>query len=70
MQNIAISFISYFLTSEFIDTFVAIVFAFLVDKISIRNITNVISSQEITEVSKTLFKYLLFSQINVLRFQL
>ena len=70
MQNIAISFISYFLTSEVIDTFVAIVFAFFVDKISIRNMTNVISSQEITEVSKTLFKYSLFSQINVLGLQL
>ena len=70
MQNIAISFISYFLTSEVIDTFVAIVFAFFVDKISIRNMTNVISSQEITEVSKTLFKYLLFSQINVLGLQI
>ena len=68
-----------FLQQQFIDavvvTFVAMVlifvvtiaFVFYVDTISI---TITISSHLVTEVSATLFKYLLFSQIYVLGFQL
>ena len=51
---------------EFV-TSVAIMFVFFVDKLFIK-IT--ISSYLVTEVSTTLFKYLLSSQIHVLRFQL
>ena len=50
------------LSSEFIDTFVFIVFVILVDKLSI---TDVISSHVITEVSAILFNYLLFSQMQM-----
>ena len=51
------------LSSEFIDTFVVIVFVIFVDKLSI---TDVISSHVITEVSAILFNYLLFSQMQML----
>ena len=50
------------LSSEFIDTFVFIVFVIFVDKLSI---TDVISSHVITEVSAILFNYLLFSQMQM-----
>ena len=62
MQNKGNNFMSYFLPSEFIDTFLAIAFVNFVDKIPI---TDMILSHVITEVSATLFKYLLFSQIHV-----
>ena len=47
--------------------FGAIVLAFFVDTIFT---TDIISSHEITEVSATHFKYLLFSQVHMLGFQL
>ena len=56
-----------FLLLQYIDTFVAIVSVFFVDTISV---TDIISSHSITEVSAIIFKYLLFSQIHVLGFQL
>ena len=56
-----------FLSSDFIDTFVAIVFVIFVYKISI---TDIISSHMITEVSAILLKYLSFSLMHVLGFQL
>ena len=68
MQNIAIS---YFLLRKFIKpvlkAFVDIIFVFFVDILSIPII---ISSHLVNEVTVTLFKYLLFSQIYVLGFQL
>ena len=68
MQNKAIS---YFLLWQFIEavlvTFVAIVFVIFV---AIVSITIRISSHSVTEVPAILFKYLLFSQIHVLGFQL
>ena len=69
MPNTAIS--STLLLLQFIKaalvTFVAIVFAFLVDALSINII---ITSHSVTEVSAILFKYLLFSETHVLGFQL
>ena len=56
-----------FLICQFINTFVALVFAIFVDTISI---TDIGSSHAITEVSAILFRYLLFSQIHALGFQL
>ena len=60
-----------FLLWEFIEevlvTFVAIVFFFFVDTISA---TNTVSSYSVAEVLAILFKYLLFSQTNVLGLQL
>ena len=65
MQNIANLLL--FLLSQFIEavlvTFVALVFVLFVDIISI---TNIVLSHSITEVSTTLLKYLLLSQIHVL----
>ena len=49
------NFISYFLSSEFIDTFVAIAFVIFVET---KSITDIISSNAITEVSAIIFKYL------------
>ena len=48
-------------------TFLVIVFTFFVDK---SRITITISSHLVTEVSATLFKYLLFSQIHLLGLKL
>ena len=60
-----------FLLWKFIEavlvTFVAVVFGFFVDILSIAII---ISAHSVTEVSAIFFKYLLFSQIYVLEFQL
>ena len=60
-----------FLLWEFIEevlvTFVAIVFFFFVDTISA---TNTVSSHSVAEVLAILFKYLPFSQTNVLGLQL
>ena len=60
-----------FLLCQFIEavlvTFVAIVFVFFVDKLSM---TIIISSHSVTAVSAIFFKYFLFPQIYVLRFQL
>ena len=67
MQNVAINFISYFLLWQFIDTFADVVFVIFVDTISI---TDIGSSHLTIEVSAILFKYLLFSQMDVLGFQL
>ena len=68
MQNITIS---YFLLRKFIKAvlkaFVDIIFVFFVDILSIPII---ISSHFVNEVTVTLFKYLLFSQIHVLGFQI
>ena len=58
-------YILLFLPSEFVDTFVDIVFATFIDTISI---TYTISSHAI-ESSTTLFGYLLFLQIHVLGFK-
>ena len=55
------------LSSESIDTFVFIVFVIFVDTFSI---TDVILSHVITEVSAILFKYLLFSQMQMLGYEL
>ena len=55
-----------FLLGQFVGA-VLVTFAFFVDKFSI---TTIISSQLVTEVSAILLKYLLFSQIYVLGFQL
>ena len=67
MQNIEQSLT--FLLWQFIEAvliaFVVIAFIFFVGKSSI---TNTISSHSFTEVSATLFKYLLFSKIHVLGF--
>ena len=52
------------LLKQYLFTFGAIVLVFSVNTISIITIT--ISSHLVTEVSATLFKYLLFSQIHVL----
>ena len=66
-------FFSYvtFLSSEFIETvlvtFFDVVFVAFVDMLLA---TFIISSLAITALSTTLFKYLLFSQIHVLGFQL
>ena len=63
-------YISNFLLCQFTEAelvTLAAIFVFFVDKLSIA-IT--ISSDSVTEVSQTLFKYLLFSQIHVLGFQL
>ena len=61
--------ISYFtfLLWQFIDTCAAIVFVIFVDAISI---ADAISSHSSTEVSAILLKYMLFSQIHVVGFQL
>ena len=69
MQNIKKSKILYFIFSllQFIDTFVAIVFVCFTYTISI---TYIISSHTIFESSTNLFKYLSFSQMYVLGFQL
>ena len=67
MQNLAINFVLFFLLWQLFATFIAIVFVIYTDSISI---TDLISSQVITEVSEILFKYLSFSQIHVLGFQL
>ena len=69
MQNEAISylFLLWQFTEAVLVTFVDMVFVIFVDRISI---TYIISSHSITEVSPILFKYLLFSQIHVLGFQL
>ena len=64
MENIGIS---YFFTMTIFVTFVGIVVAIFVDIISTKDI---ISSNSKTEVSAILFKYLLFSQIHALGFQL
>ena len=56
-----------FLLRQIIDTFVDIEFFIFVDTISITDIT---SSNAITEVAAILFKYLLFSQIHVVGLQL
>ena len=67
----AIHFIYYFLSSEFIKTvlvrFVGVVFVTFVDALFLAFI---ISSQTLTEVSAIFYKYLPFSQIHVLGFQL
>ena len=60
-------FISYFLPTDIIDTFILIAFVLFVDTISI---TDIISLNGINEVSAILFKYSSFSQIDVLEFQL
>ena len=71
MQNIALTFLQWKFIEAALVTFVTIVFVILFfcffDKLSI---TITISSQSVTEVSATLIKYLLFSQIHVLGFQL
>ena len=79
MQNKTIHFISHFLSSEFTDTvlatfvdivfviFAGIVFVTFVDTLSV---TFIILSHTIAEVSAMFFKYLPFSQVYVLRFQL
>ena len=67
MQDIAIKYISYFISMKIFVKFGAIVFVIFVDKISV---TDIILSHMITEVSATFFKYLLFPQIHVLGFQI
>ena len=56
------NFISYFLSSESIDTFVAIAFVIFVET---KSITDIISSNAITEVSAIIFKYLEDSNYNL-----
>ena len=72
MQNIVFSYfltiiIYWSSTCNICIYFAAILFVFFVDAVSI---TNTISSHAVTEVSAILLKYLLFSQIHMLGFQL
>ena len=68
MQNIAISYFSLWQFIEAVPVIVvAIVFVIFVDAISIAAI---ISPHLTTEVTAIIFKYLLFSQIHVLVFEL
>ena len=62
-----LNFLLWQFTEEVFASFVAIVFVIFVDTISIADI---ISSHVITKVSVILFKYLLFSQMHALGFQL
>ena len=63
----SLTFLLWQLITVVLVTFVAIVFVVFVVTLSI---TIIISSHSVTEVSSILFKYSLFSQKLVLRFQL
>ena len=63
----SLTFLLWQFVEEVFLTFVAIVFVIYVVTISI---TDIISSHVITEISAILFRYLPFSQIRVLEFQL
>ena len=79
MQSIAICFIPYFFSLGFIGTvlvtFVDIVFIIFVDMLFVTfvgtlSVAFIISSQKFKGVSAILLKYLQFSQMHVLGFQI